>query len=226
MTPTPTLQDLINSTRSAARGQDTLGQLSQARQTVADLEEVGDALLEYFVDQSRRSGRSWTEISTALGVSKQAAHKRFSASALSLEDFTERARAVLEAAAESARVLRHPYVGTEHLLLGLFAPRDGIAARVLAGEGITRSWCEEFVLTNTKRGRVVPQGELPFTPRADDALRGAAEEALALGHDYIGTEHLLLALFGVPDGLAAGVLGEFGATYDDVRSRVIETLAR
>jgi hypothetical protein len=225
MTPTPTLQDLINSTRSAAPGQDALGQLSQARQTVTELEEISDALLGYFVDQSRRSGRSWAEISAALGVTRQAAHKRFSASALSLEDFTRRARAVLEAAAESARTLRHAYVGTEHLLLGLFGPDDGIAARVLAAVGITETACQELVVTSTKRGRVVLQGELPFTPRADDALRGASKEALALGHDYIGTEHLLLSLFGVPEGLAATVLGELGASYDDVRSRVIGTLA-
>src|SRR5579884_2198937 len=132
MTPSPTLQELIESVRADAPAADPLGQLSQAARTVADMEEVSDALLGHFVDQCRRSGRSWSEISAALGVSKQAAHKRFSAGAApSFDRFTPRARAVMRGAAETARALGHGVVGTGHLLLALLEPKESVAAQVL-----------------------------------------------------------------------------------------------
>ncbi len=95
MTPSPTLQALIDSVKEDADSEEALGQLAQASRTVGDLEQVADALLGHFVDQCRRSGHSWSEISTALGVSKQAAHKRFTTELPTFERFTERARKVL-----------------------------------------------------------------------------------------------------------------------------------
>ncbi len=117
MTPTPTLRELIDSVRADAPGDDALVQLSQASRAVADLEQTADSLLGHFVDQCRRSGRSWSEISGALGVSKQAAHKRFSFDVPRFERFTARARSVLAHAEEEAQGLGHGFVGTEHLLL-------------------------------------------------------------------------------------------------------------
>src|ERR1017187_10640505 len=130
MTPAPNLQELIDVVRADAPAGDALDQLAQASRTVAGLEEVGDALLGYFVDQCRRSGRSWSEISASLGVSKQAAHKRFSVSAPTFERFTERARAVLSGAADQARSLGSGSIGPEHLLLALFEAADGLAPQV------------------------------------------------------------------------------------------------
>jgi hypothetical protein len=224
--PAPTLQGLIDSVRADAPGSDELGQLAQASRTAAQLEEVGDALLGHFVDQCRRNGRSWSEISTALGVSKQAAHKRFSVPAPTFERLTERARAVLGGAAEEARALGHGFVGSEHLLLALFEQDASLATQVLADAGITRVACEAEVLARIGRGAGPVTYERPFTPRAIEVLRGAVEEALRLGHNHIGTEHLLLAMFRDPDCLAALVLTALGATYDDVRGRLVEKMTR
>src|SRR6266550_1738741 len=128
MTPAPGLQELIETVERDAPGQDLLDLLATASATVSQLEEAGDALLGHYVDRCRGHGHSWSEISTALGVTKQAAHKRFSFPAPTLERVTERARRTIDAAAGAARSMGHNYVGTEHLLLGLFAEPEGLAA--------------------------------------------------------------------------------------------------
>ncbi len=224
MTPTPTLQELIDSVRADAPGDDPLVQLSQASSSVADLEQTADALLGHFVDQCRRSGRSWSEISGALGVSKQAAHKRFSFDVPRFERFTARARSVLTHAEEEARGLGHGFVGTEHLLLALLGVPEGLGAQVLAAAGITRASVETQVLALIKPGTGPEGGKLPFTPRAKAAVRSAVEEALRLSHDYVGTEHLLLGLLSDGESVAAKVLSELGATEDVIRARTDDAL--
>ena len=220
MTPGPTLQELIDGVRSDASGEDPLVHLSQASKTVTDLEQTSDALLGHFVDQCRRSGCSWSEISGALGVSKQAAHKRFSLDVPSFERFTDRARSVLAQSQEEAQRLGHGFVGTEHLLLALFESPDGVAARVLGEFGITRSMAETQILSLIKRGTTSEQGRLPFTPRAKEAVRSAVGEALKLGHNYVGTEHLLLGLFIDGESVAAKVLVGLGANLEVARGQV------
>lgn len=222
MTPGPTLQELINGVRADAPAEDPLRQLSQASKTVADLEQTSDALLGHFVDQCRRGGHSWSEISGALGVSKQAAHKRFSFDVPRFERFTERARSVLACSEEEAQNLGHGFVGTEHLLLALFGSPDGLAARVLGQAGITRSGAERQILEQIKRGSGSEEGRLPFTPRAKAAVHNAVGEAVKLGHTYVGTEHLLLGLCVDQNCVAAKVLTGLGASYDDLRVRISE----
>ncbi len=224
MTPSPTLQALIDAVKADAPGEEALVQLSQASKTVGDLEQVSDALLGHFVDQCRRSGHSWSEISTALGVSKQAAHKRFTFEAPTFERFTDRARKALGQSEIEARRLGHGFVGTEHLLLALLELTDGLAFRVLDELGISKSRAEEQILGLIKRTTPAEEGKLPFTPRAKAVLRRAMEEAVELGHNYIGTEHILLGLFGDEDSIAAKVLGDLGASYDFVRARTLEIL--
>jgi hypothetical protein len=227
MTPGPNLQEIIDTVKADASSAEPLDQLATASRTVAELEVVGDSVLSHFVDQCRRRGRSWSEISTALGVSKQAAHKRFSFTAAAFESgerLTERARSALRSAAEDARMLGHGFVGTEHLLLGLFEPARGVAAQILGELGFTRAAVEEQVLAAVPRGSSTDP-EPPLTPRASGAVSGAVSEALSLGHNYVGTEHLLLALFGDPDGVAAKILGDGGAVYDDLRDRVVQKLS-
>ena len=224
MTPAPTLQELIETVERDSPGTDALKLLATASSTVARLEQVGDAVLGHFVDRCRRGGHSWTEISGALGVSKQAAHKRFSYAAPTLERFTERARRAVDAAAVAARALGHNFVGTEHLLLGLFAQPEGLAARALANAGVDRAAVEARVL------EVVPRGGEPlldnplYTPRASLALQSALEEALGLGHNYIGTEHILLGLMRDRDALAARALAGLDVNPESVRTNLIEMI--
>jgi hypothetical protein len=226
MTPGPSLQEMIATVRADAAGDDDLEQLATASSAVAELEAVSDATLGHFVDQCRRNGRSWSDISRALGVTKQAAHKRFSFATPNLARFTPRARAAVRAAADEARRLGPGDLATEHLLLGLFAPAEGIAAQILDEAGITRADVEQRILDEGSRGSAVGEVEPPFAPGALECVERAGAEALRLGHNYVGTEHLLLALFGDSDSLAASILTELGATYDHFRDRVIERLGR
>jgi hypothetical protein len=222
MTPAPTLQELIETVERDAASPDVLDLLATASTTVAQLEEVGDAVLGHFVDRCRRHGHSWTEISGALGVSKQAAHKRFSFAAPTLERFTERARRAVDAAATAARGLGHNFVGSEHLLLGLFAQPEGLAARALAEAGVDREAVEGKVLEMVPRGSEPLLENPPYTPRASLALQGALEEALRLGHNYIGTEHILLGLVRDPHAVSAWVLSELGVSVASIRTRLVE----
>jgi hypothetical protein len=226
MTPGPTLQELIDGVRADVPEGSPLRQLSQASATVTELEQTADALLGHFVDQCRRSGHSWSEISGALGVSKQAAHKRFSFDVPDFERLTERARAVLERSADEAHDLGHGFVGTEHLLLALFESPGGLAARVLGEAGVTRAEAERRVLAEIKRGSGGEAGPLPFTPRAKAAVREAVGEAVKLGHAYVGTEHLLLGLCVDRNCVAAKVLAECGTDADDLRTRVAAVSGR
>jgi hypothetical protein len=224
MTPGPTLEDLIRTVRSDAASDDVLDQLATASRTVAEMEEVADAALSHFVDQCRRSGHSWSAISKALGVTKQAAHKRFSDLPPTLERFTQRARTVLPAAVGEALRLGHNYVGTEHLLLAVLNDAGSLAAKVLADVQITHAAVEERVVA------VAPPSPTsidapPFTPRATACIERSVAEALQLGHNYVGTEHLLLAMFNDADGLAAKILTQLGTSREDVRRRVVEKLS-
>jgi hypothetical protein len=221
MTPAPGLQELIDSVERDATSEDPLDLLATASSTVTALEEVGDAVLGHFVDRCRRRGHSWSEISAALGVTKQAAHKRFSFPAPTLERFTERARRSIDAAATAARSLGHNYVGTEHLLLGLFAEPEGLAARALAETGVDRATVEAKVLEVIPRRSEAQMDNPPYIPQASLALQGALAEALRLGHNYIGTEHVLLALLRGRDTLAGRILGELGVGREAVEARLV-----
>ena len=223
MTPARTLQELIESVQADAAGGDDLAQLAAAARTAADLEDVADETLTHFVDRCRRNGRSWSEISKALGVTKQAVHKRFSSNS-TFERFTLRARGALEGAAAAARGLGHNYVGTEHVLLGLYSQPEGIAAKVLLAEGLNADGVEAAILAITPRGASTVDAP-PFTPRAAACLEKALSEALQLGHNYVGTEHILLGLFRDEEGLAARIMRDAGVMHDTVRERVIELLA-
>jgi hypothetical protein len=225
MTPSPTLQELIKEVKGDASGDEALVQLSQASKTVNDLEQVGDALLGHFVNQCRQSGHSWSEISRALGVSKQAAHKRFTSDPPTFERFTERAQSVLINSESEAHRLGHGFVGTEHILLALFDVPGGLAMRVLDEVGISKSMVEEQVLALIKRTSASEGGCLPFTPRAKSVLSESVAVALDLGHNYIGTEHLLLGLFVDENSVAAKVLQQLGTSQAVLRDRTVELLA-
>ncbi len=138
--------------------------------------------------------------------------------------FTDRARRAVHLAQEEARLLRHNYVGTEHLLLGLLYEGEGVAAKALGSLGISlervRAQVEEII----GRGQTIPSGHIPFTPRAKKVLELSLREALQLGHSYIGTEHILLGLIREGEGPAAQVLARLGADLNPVRQQVIQLL--
>jgi ATP-dependent Clp protease ATP-binding subunit ClpA len=140
------------------------------------------------------------------------------------ERLTDRARRVAELAQEEARTLNHHYVGTEHLLLGLIHEGEGVAAQVLESLGISMGAVRPRVEEIIGQGEQPPSGRIPFTPRAKKALQLARREALALGHTYIGTEHILLGLLREGDGVAARVLGDLNVDSNQVRQHVIRLL--
>jgi ATP-dependent Clp protease ATP-binding subunit ClpC len=141
------------------------------------------------------------------------------------ERFSERARQVVVMAQEEARALRHNYIGTEHLLLGLLREDSGVAAQVLESLGVTVEEVRAQVAEIVGEGDEVTTGQIPFTPRAKKVLELSLREALSLGHNYIGTEHLLLGLARENDGVAARILLDFGANAETIWHRVTAVLA-
>jgi ClpA/ClpB-like protein len=140
------------------------------------------------------------------------------------ERFTDRARRVVVLAQEEARMLNHNYIGTEHLLLGLIREADGVAAKALESLGISLDAVRQQVEEIIGQGQQAPTGHIPFTPRAKKVLELALRESQQLGHNYIGTEHILLGLIREGDGVAAQVLVRLGADLNRVRQQVIQLL--
>jgi hypothetical protein len=141
------------------------------------------------------------------------------------ERFTERARQVVVLAQEEARTLKHNYIGTEHVLLGLLREEEGLAARALESLDITVERVRAQVLRIVGQGEEVTSGQIPFTPRAKKVLELALREALSLGHNYIGTEHVLLGLVRENEGVAARILLDFDAEPEKIRNEVIRLLS-
>lgn len=255
MTPPPTLQGLIDAVRQDAGTDDPISQLAVAAATASELEETTDALLGHFVERCRQDGRSWSEISGAMGVTKQAVHKRFGAQAdqviaaiptPTLERFTDRARHVLTASRQAATAAHQASVGSDHILIGLFAEPNGIAAKVLAamkvspeavqaaaangapesGPAVAAGRAEGKPASAAADSAAATPAELAraFTPAAGAVLRDAVAVALRFGHNYIGTEHLLLGIYRGPDSNAARILAELGAREATAQARVAEEL--
>jgi ATP-dependent Clp protease ATP-binding subunit ClpA len=141
------------------------------------------------------------------------------------ERFSERARQVVVLAQDEARALGHDYIGTEHILLGLLREEEGIGARVLENLGITVEEVRAQVVRVVGPGDETPTGQIPFTPRAKKVLELSLREALSLGHNHIGTEHVLLGLVRENQGVAARILLDFGADAETIRNEVIRALS-
>ncbi|PWR08686.1 Clp protease [Micromonospora acroterricola] len=231
ITGTVRLDDLIQAIKKAHS--DALDQLTDAVIAADHLGDIADHLIGHFVDQARRSGASWTDIGRSMGVSKQAAQKRFvpkaSTDAAALDPnagfgrFTPRARNVVVASQEEARATGHAEIGPEHLVLGLLSEPDGLAARVMAGRGASPEAVREAV------GAALPPPAdqvpdlIPYDARGKKALELTFREALRLGHNYIGTEHILLALLEQEDG--SGVLTTLGLEKAAVEADLSAALA-
>ena len=226
----PTLDELIGYVHTLQPEDDALARLREAMLIAQRLNEHADHLIGHFVDQARRSGASWTAIGESMGVTKQAAQKRFvpgahdEPRAAVFQRFTPRARRAIANAHKEAAKLRSAQTGTEHLLLGLMGERKGIAARVLKAQGVTENRLRVALAAAAAPAGDPPPDEIPFAPRARKAIQLAVREALQLGHDYVGTEHLLLALFTEGEGVAAVILGELGVGEEAVRQSIDDAL--
>jgi ATP-dependent Clp protease ATP-binding subunit ClpC len=141
------------------------------------------------------------------------------------ERFTERARRAVVLAQDEARTLEHNYIGTEHILLGLLREEEGLAARALHALEVTIEQVRADLERIIGRGTEVTPGEIPLTPRAKRVLGHAVGEADALGHGFVGTEHVLLGLLREEDGVAAQILRDSGAPVETVRDRLLAMLA-
>jgi hypothetical protein len=230
MSPAPSLQELIHLVETETEDSSPLGRVGAASGLAGYLAEVGDATLGYFVDQARDAGHSWSQIGDALGVSKQAAQqKHLVRRASSLEGpgfdlFTPRARNAVSDAELVAREWGHDYVGTEHLLLSLYRDPNGLGALVLIESGLNENQATEAIAQRMERGGGAREGKLPFTRKATAVVDAARFAAAGLGHGYVGTEHLLIALDRV-DGVAKEVLERAGLSPELVDQQVIAKLA-
>jgi len=234
MAPAPSLTELIQTVKDCSTDQDPLTRVAAAAEVSGEITSKADLLLGHFVDAARHAGRSWAEIGAALGVTKQGAQQRFvdrDAGTPSADDhllvrYTSRARASVARAREQALEMGHNYVGTEHLLLGVLVDPAALSVRVLAELGVPAEQLRQAVIETavprSSHGAVA--ADLPFTPRARRVLDLTRGESLRLGHDYVGTEHVLMALAAEQDGIGGRVLREHGVDVDRARAAVIQAL--
>ncbi|WP_018352954.1 Clp protease N-terminal domain-containing protein [Longispora albida] len=222
------LDDLIEAIKKTSA--DSLDQLSSAVIAADHLGDVADHLIGHFVDQARRSGASWTDIGRSMGVTKQAAQKRFVPPKAPGEDlasqgfarFTERARSVVVAAMHEARQAGNAEIGTTHLVLGLLAEPESLAGMAIVAQGVTVGAVRDAA-TATLPATVDDVPDLiPYDMQARKALELTFREALRLGHNYVGTEHILLALLELEDG--EGPLSTAGLTKASVEDSVLLAL--
>lgn len=215
------LDDLIDAIKKTHS--DVLDQLSDAVLAADHLDELADHLIGHFVDQARRSGASWTEIGKSMGVSKQAAQKRFTAKGESdlsqgFSRFTEQARSAVVASQNEAHAAGHAEIQPEHLVLGLLGEPEALAAKAIVAQGLALDAVRAAVAEALpSRSETVPS-VIPFTAQARKALELTFREALRLGHDDIGTEHILLAL--LEEEAGKGVLAGLGLTKAGVEAYV------
>ncbi|MEO7262228.1 MAG: Clp protease N-terminal domain-containing protein [Jatrophihabitantaceae bacterium] len=222
------LDDLIATIKGVHA--DPLDQLADAVLAAQHIDEVADHLIGHFVDQARRSGASWTDIGRSMGVTKQAAQKRFvpKAGAPDLDAsqgfsrFTQRARNVVMAAQNEARAAANDTILTGHLVLGLLTEPQAIAASVLRAQGVALEAVRTAAAATLPPPAATVPDLIPYDTDARKALELTFREALRLGHNYVGTEHILLALLEHEAGL--GPLAELGIEKDRVEAAVLAAI--
>lgn len=232
MTNPVRLDDLIEAIKKVHT--DTLEQLSDAVVAAEHLGDVADHLIGHFVDQARRSGASWTDIGRSMGVTRQAAQKRFVPKADKEGDggldpqagfgrFTPRARNVVMTAQNEARAAGGTEIRTEHLVLGLLAESESLAGYALRAQGVAADDVRAAVTALLPPAQPEVPDLIPFDASAKKALELTFREALRLGHDFVGTEHVLLALLELENG--QGPLSGLGLDKAAVEATVSEALA-
>jgi hypothetical protein len=229
MTNPVRLDDLIDAITKVHSN--ALDQLTDAVLAADHLGEVADHLIGHFVDRARRSGASWSEIGRSMGVTKQAAQKRFVAKgeapdldpAEGFSRFTPRARNVVMAAQNEARAAGNATITPAHLVLGLLSDPEGLGAKAIAGQGVDTAKARRTALATLPPAVGELPELIPFDAQAQKALELTFRVALRLGHNYIGTEHILLALLDAEDG--TGVLAGLGVDRDRAEADVTAAVA-
>ncbi|WP_406061462.1 ATP-dependent Clp protease ATP-binding subunit [Streptomyces sp. NBC_01077] len=211
---------------------DALEQLSGAVIAADHLGDVADHLIGHFVDQARRSGASWTDIGRSMGVTRQAAQKRFVPKDPDAEKmdpnagfsrFTPRARNVIVSSQNEAKSAGNDEILTGHLALGLLSEPEGLAALWIASRGVTPEQLREAVTATLPPAAAEVPALVPYDAAAKKVLELTFREALRLGHNYVGTEHILLALLEHEDG--RGVLTGLGLDKATAEQQIAETIA-
>jgi hypothetical protein len=214
---------------------DVLDRLGAACETARELGDAADQLVTYFVNEARDTGLSWTQIGERMGITKQAARKRFVPHDIPDEPsvlrervygrYTDRAKHVIVLAQSQARASHHHYIGTEHILLGICHEPESVAAGVIDSCGVDL----EALAAEVTRRLLPPSGEVPdrppFTAKAKKVIELTARKARQLGHDWVGTEHLLLGLLIERTGLAADVLMDSGITAQRAERETLRVVA-
>jgi hypothetical protein len=223
------LDDLIQAIKKVHA--DPLEQLTDAVLAANHLGDVADHLIGHFVDQARRSGASWTDIGRCMGVTKQAAQKRFVPRpdhdldpSQGFSRFTQRARNVVAVAQNEARAAGNAEIGPGHLTLGLLGEPEGLAAQAIVAQGVTLDEVRRAVVPTLPPAAGEVPDLIPYDAAARKALELTFREALRLGHNYIGTEHILLALLELDHN--EGVLAEVGVDKDSAESAIDDALSR
>ncbi|MFD0310014.1 Clp protease N-terminal domain-containing protein [Streptomyces sp. NPDC059517] len=221
------LDDLIEAIKKVH--EDALDQLQDAVIAADHLGDVADHLIGHFVDQARRSGASWTDIGRSMGVTRQAAQKRFVPKAESDLDpsqgfsrYTPRARNVVVTSQEEARNADNDQIRTEHLVLGLIAEPEGLGAKAITAQGVTLDAVREAASAGLPPRAETMPALVPFDAGAKKVLELTFREALRLGHNYIGTEHILLALLEHEAG--TGLLSGLGVTKTATEADITKSL--
>jgi hypothetical protein len=217
------LADLIARMDAELPDTDNLARISEAQLRAHTLADLGEQLVGHYVGQAKQAGASWTQIGEAIGVSKQAAQQRWVPTMF--DRFTKRARHAVVLAQEAARVRKHHYIGTEHLLLGLLGESDGLAGQMLVAMAGSTEAVTQAVDAKVEPGTENAPAKIPFTLKGKEALEQAIIQAKELDHNFVGTEHMLLALLAVQDGVAAEVLAELNVDLATVLEKTLELLA-
>ena len=231
------LDNLISYVRKMHDGAGPLDNLADAVRVAATIEDEADALIGYFVDQARRAGAPWSEIGASMGVSKQAVQKRFVArrddgelvpEGKLFERFTERARRVVAASRRIATSVKAEGTNTDHLAIALLTQPEAVAARIIRAAGIS----DDQLLTAfaidpeaLAESATLTAGEVPFDVGSKLALREALRVALRLGHNYIGTEHILFGILQL-DGEQAQKFTALGLTLPVAEAGLAEAFAK
>ncbi len=219
-----TLDELISDVRNRHPDGTALDHLAEATAIADHLGELADHLIGHFVDQARRAGASWTMIGHNMGVTKQAAQKRFVAGDTSMDRFTNRAKIVVLKAQNDARDRGHQEVTSLHLVLGLLTEWEGFAGHAIKAAGVTKDAVAEAAMD-----ALPPAGEptvhhVPFSSGLKKVHELIVREALRLGHNYVGTEHILLGLLEARDEPGAQILTSLGVSKADVEAWTLRAL--
>jgi hypothetical protein len=213
------LTDLINRLDADLPGTSDLARISEAQLRAHTLSDLGDQLVGHYVGKAKQAGASWSEIGEAIGVSKQAAQQRHAPAPF--ERFTDLNRHSIVLAQEAARSHKHDFIGTEHMLLGLLGEPRGLAYEVLMAKSGPEQRIQDAVEeAMPPAGKKAPRGHIAFRPESKEAIDQALRASADLGHDWVGTEHLLLGLIRAEESRAAQVLRSLGFTSDELHETV------